>query len=258
MLALRDTAPVAVAPIAGAPRATAEKLAAAMSKALQERDVAASDRVVGLMSYQLDGRLQAMPPSGDKAAIVVLWKLHDPSGKLVGSRAERIVAGAEDWRLGKDDAVDHLAAASADQIAAMLHGKAPVEAAVAQQQTRLLVGPVKGAPGDGDRALAEAVIAVLKTQDLSIVTDPQAKVDLLLDARVGVDKPIDGKQHVKIVWRVRRADDSEIGTVAQQNDVPAGLLDGAWGDVAYTVAVAAESGIMQLIEHGAAPPAPKS
>src|SRR5579862_1167570 len=103
MLALRDTAPVAVAPIAGAPRATAEKLAAAMSKALQERDVAASDRVVGLMSYQLDGRLQAMPPSGDKAAIVVLWKLHDPSGKLVGSRAERIVAGAEDWRLGKDD-----------------------------------------------------------------------------------------------------------------------------------------------------------
>ncbi len=64
-----------------------------------------------------------------------------------------------------------------------------------------------------------------------------ANADLLLDAAVTVDKPEAGKQHVKIVWRVRRKDGSEIGTVAQENDVPAGLLDGAWGDVAYTVAV---------------------
>ena len=63
--------------------------------------------------------------------------------------------------------------------------------------------------------------------------------------------PTAGKQHVKIVWHVRRTDGSEIGTVAQENDVPAGLLDGAWGDVAYTVAVAAQNGIMELIARGA-------
>ena len=50
---------------------------------------------------------------------------------------------------------------------------------------------------------------------------------------------------------MRRADGSEIGTVAQENDVPAGLLDGPWGDVAYTVALAAQDGIMQLIARGA-------
>ncbi len=85
-----------------------------------------------------------------------------------------------------------------------------------------------------------------------------AKADLLLDADVSVDKPEAGKQHVKIVWHVRRKDGGEIGTVAQENDVPAGLLDGAWGDVAYTVAVAAQDGIMQLIARGAPQSAGKS
>ena len=83
------------------------------------------------------------------------------------------------------------------------------------------------------------------------MSDPGAKADLQLDAVVTVDKPKGGKQHVKIVWRVRRKDGGEIGTVGQENDVPAGLLDGPWGDVAYTVAVAAQDGIMQLISRGA-------
>jgi hypothetical protein len=250
MLSLRDTATVAIAPLKGGPRATAEKLAPAMAEALQKRDIAASDRTMSVASYQLDGRVQAMPPSGDKAAIVVLWELHDPSGKSLGERAERIEAAADDWQRGKGDAVARLADASADQIAAMLQDKAPVEAAM-QGETRLSIGGVKGAPGDGGTALASAVTTLLKKQDLAIVSDPHGNADLLLDAAVTVDKPVAGKQHVKIVWRVRREDGSEIGTVGQENDVPAGLLDGAWGDVAYTVAVAAQEGILQLIARGA-------
>jgi hypothetical protein len=250
MLSLRDTATVAIAPIQGGPRATAEKLAPAMAEALQKRDIAASNRTTSIASYQLDGRVQAMPPSGDKAAIVVLWDLRNPAGKSLGERAERIEAAADDWRRGKDDAVAHLAAASADQIAAMLQEKAPVEAAE-HGETRLSIGGVEGAPGDGGTALASAIMTLLKKQDLAIVSDPGAKADVQLDAVVTVDKPKGGQQHVKIVWRVRRRDGSEIGTVGQENDVPAGLLDGPWGDVAYTVAVAAQDGIMQLISRGA-------
>jgi hypothetical protein len=250
MLALRDTATVAIAPIQGGPRATAEKLAPAMAEALQKRDIAASDRTTSIASYQLDGRVQAMPPSGDKAAIVVLWDLRNPAGKSLGERAERIEAAADDWQQGKGNAVAHLAAVSADQIAAMLQDKAPVEAAE-HGETRLLIGGVEGAPGDGGTALASAITTLLKQQDLAIVTDPGAKADVQLDAVVTVGKPEAGKQHVKIVWRVRRRDGSEIGTVGQENDVPAGLLNGMWGDVAYTVAVAAQDGIMQLIARGA-------
>jgi hypothetical protein len=261
MLTLRDTDTVAVAPVEGGPPATAKRLAPAMAEALQKRDIAASDRTMSIGSYQLDGRIQAMPASGGKAAIIVSWVLHEPSGKSLGDRAERVEGAADDWQRGKADAVARLADTSADQIAAMLQSKTPAGAAAppdkatpaeaaAPGEARLLIGEVKGAPGDGGRALASAVAILLKKQELAIVSDPHAKPDLLLDALVDIGKPEAGQQHVKIIWRLRHGDGSEIGTVAQENNVPAGLLNGPWGDIAYTVALAAQDGIMQLIARG--------
>ena len=282
MLTLRDSASVAIAPLQGGPRATAEKLAPAMAKALQDRDIAASDRTASVTSYQLDGIIQGMPPADGKAAVVVSWDLRTPSGKLIGERAERIEAQAGDWQDGKADAVTRLAEASADQIAAMIQGRAPdktppeasgaageaskapdkaakVSAEAADEgRTRLLMRGVEGAPGDGGEALANAITMLLKRQDVAVVSGPQAKADLSLDADVGVAKPESGKQHVKIVWHVRRPDGSEIGNVVQENDVPAGLLNGPWGDVAYTVAVSAQDGIIELIARGSPPLGGKS
>ena len=253
ILTLRDMISVSIAPLQGTPRATAEKLAPAMAAALQKHDIAASDRTTGLDSYKLAGRIQQMPPAGDKAMLVALWQLRDRSGKLLGERAEQIEAGAGDWQTGNDDAVARVAAAGADQLAGLMEDKAPVEAE-AGGQTRLLIRGVEGAPGDGAAALSSAIAVLLKRQDVAIVSDQQAKTDLVLDADVAVAKPQAGKEHVKIVWHVLRSDGSEIGTVGQENDVPAGLLDGAWGDVAYSVAAAAQDGIMALVSRGAPPP----
>ena len=257
MLTLRDSASVAIAPLQGGPRATAEKLAPAMAKALQDRDIAASDRTASVASYQLDGRIQRMPPADGKAALVVLWDLRDPSGKFLGERAERVEAEAGDWQHGKDDAVTRLAAASAEQIAAMLQDKAPVEAA-GDGRPRLLMRGVNGAPGDGGEALANAITMLLKRQDIAVVSGPQAKADLSLNADVGITRSESGKQHVKIVWHVRRKNGDEIGTVAQENDVPTGLLNGAWGDVADAVAAAAQDGIMALVARGVPPQSRRS
>jgi hypothetical protein len=57
---------------------------------------------------------------------------------------------------------------------------------------------------------------------------------------------------------VRRKDGGEIGTVGQENDVPTGLLNGPWSDVAYMVAASAQDGIMQLVARGAPQPSGKS
>jgi hypothetical protein len=257
ILALRDSTSVAIAPIEGLPRATAEKLAPAMASALQEREIAASDKTASIGSYELVGRIQEMAPSQGKAALVVLWELRDPSGQRIGERAERADAAADDWDAGSENAVARLAAASAAQVAALLQDEAPSEADIGGR-TRLAIGAITGAPGDGDRALVTSITEILKKQDLAIVSDPQAKADLVLDADIAVAKPKGGKQNVKIVWHVRRQDGGEIGTVGQENDVPAGLLDGAWGDVAYMVAVSAQEGIMQLVARGAPQPAGKS
>jgi hypothetical protein len=249
LMTLRDMPSVSIAPVEGAPRATAERLGPAMAAALQNKEIAASDRNTGLNSYELTGRIQAMTPSGDTAALGVLWVLRGPSGRLLGERANRVEAKAGDWDAGNKDAVARLAAAGADQLAGLLLDKAPIEAAVGGR-TRLFIRGVAGAPGDGAEALEKAITVLLRRQDVAIVTDPQHGADLVLAADVTVGAPRGGQQHVQIVWHVRREDGAEIGTVAQENDVPAGLLDGPWGDVAYTVAVAAQDGIMALVARG--------
>ena len=257
MLVLRDSASVTIAPIEGVPRATAEKLGPAMASALQEREIAASDKTASIGSYELVGKIQEMPASEGKATLSVFWELRDPSGRRLGERAERFEAPAADWQQGSDAAVARLAAASAAQLAALLQDEAPTEAEIGGR-TRLQIGGVVGAPGDGGESLARAITELLKKQDLVIVTDPQAKADLVLDADVAIAKPSAGKQNVKIVWHVRRKDGGEIGMVGQENDVPSGLLDGAWGDVAYMVAVSAQDGILELVARGEPRPTGKS
>jgi hypothetical protein len=254
ILDLRDSTSVAIAPVEGLPRATAEKLGPAMASALQEREIAASDKTTSIGSYELVGRIQEMAPSQGKAALVVLWELRDPSGRRIGEHAERVDASADDWEAGNEDAVRRLAAASATQVAALLQDEAPSEAEIGGR-TRLAIGAITGAPGDGDQALVSSITEILKKQDLAIISDPLAKADFVLDADIAVAKPKGGKQNVKIVWHVRRKDGGEIGTVGQENDVPAGLLDGAWGDVAYMVAASAQEGIMELVARGAPRPA---
>ncbi len=257
ILTLRDSASVTIAPIHGTPRATAEKLGAAMASALQQLEIPASDKTSSLNSYELVGKIATTPGSGDKAVLVAVWNLRDPSGQSLGERTERIEAPAGDWEEGAQDAVTRLAAASAVRLAPMLQDEAPSEAEPGGQ-TRLLISGVEGAPGDGTDSLQRAITEVLRRQDIAIVTDPQAKADLVLRATVVVAKPKAGKQNVKIVWYVRRKDGGEIGTLGQENDVPAGLLDGPWGDVAYMVAVSAQDGIVQLVARGAGPPTGKS
>ncbi len=257
ILTLRDSASVTIAPVQGTPRATAEKLGAAMASALQQLEIPASDKAASIASYELVGKIAATPASAGKTALVAVWDLREPSGLSLGERTERLEAPMRDWEEGAQDAVTRLAAASAARLAAILQDEAPAEAETGGQ-TRLLISGVDGAPGDGTDSLPRAITEVLRRQDIAIVTDPEAKADLVLRATVVVAKPKAGKQNVKIVWYVRRKDGGEIGTVGQENDVPAGLLDGPWGDVAYMVAVSAQDGIVQLVARGAVPATGKS
>ena len=257
ILTLRDSASVTIAPVQGTPRATAEKHGAAMASALQQLEIPASDKAASIGSYELVGKIATTPASEGKSALVAVWDLREPSGLSLGERTERLEAPMRDWEEGAQDAVTRLAAASAARLAAMLQDEAPAEAETGGK-TRLLISGVDGAPGDGTDSLPRAITEVLRRQDIAIVTDPEAKADLVLRATVVVAKPKAGKQNVKIVWYVRRKGGGEIGTVDQENDVPAGLLDGPWGDVAYMVAVSAQDGIVQLVARGAVPATGKS
>ena len=254
LLRVRDVAGVSIAPIVGRPAALAAKLAPAVAKALLKHDIPASARTASLDSYQLYGRLVEAPPHDGSTTVSALWRLYDAKGRTVGERVVHVDAPAADWASGEAGPIAQLAGLSADGLAPLLEDQAPVEAPLAGR-TRVAIGSIAGAPGDGATSLANAVAAVLKRQNLAIVAAGE-KADLYVDAEISVSPGKAGRQHVKIVWRVRRGDGSEIGTVGQESDVPRGLLNGPWGDTAYNVAQAAGDGLMQLVARGTPPPKP--
>ena len=114
MLTLRDSASVTIAPIEGTPRATAEKLGPAMASALQQREIAASDKTASIGSYELVGRIQEMRAVDGKAAAGGALGAARSFGRAA-RRAHRAARGRRRaaWEQGNDDAVARLAAASA-------------------------------------------------------------------------------------------------------------------------------------------------
>jgi len=108
---------------------------------------------------------------------------------------------------------------------------------------------VSGAPGDGGATLSRAIGNALQRANVEVAARPDAKARFVLTGRVEVSPPDAGKQKVKVSWILAQPDGQQIGTVNQENAVPAGSLDGAWGDVAFAVAQAAAPGIATLIEH---------
>jgi hypothetical protein len=264
LLAVRDTAGVAIAPLVGAPAGVAQKLGGAMAKALLQRDIPASDKTANLDSYQLYGRVVQSTANDGRAAVRALWWLYDAGGKIVGKKSAEVVAASDDWRSARDAPIAQLASLSADRLAPLLEDKPPAPAAmpaVAPPATaapeaghlRIAIDKIAGAPGDGAPALKAALAAVLQRAGLAVAAAGRPDFTIAADVAVAASGP--DQQHVRIVWHVRRRDGVEIGTVAQENDVPQGELAGKWGDVAANIAIAAEGGLMQLIARAAPPPA---
>jgi len=252
LLQVPDSMDIAVGNFDGEPRATAVKLSAAAADQLLKHDITASATAASRSGYTLDGRINEGAPQAGKATVTVIWRLHDPTGKTIVEHRTQLSGSVHDWQQGADAQVAQLAAAGADVLASLITETTPKEQPQASGRVRVAVRKVAGAPGDGNDSLAASITAVLKHADIELVDATQGKPDLDVDAMVSI-VPKGDRQHVKIVWRVSRATGAEIGTVVQENDVPRGQLDGAWGDIAYTVAIAAGGGIMQLVDRGAPP-----
>jgi hypothetical protein len=251
LLAVPDSIVITVASIAGEPRATAAKLSSAIASELLKHNITASAQTTSHTSYVLEGRIEEGAPRDGKATVTVFWRLRDAQGRTVDERSSHLSAAARDWQDGAEAPVGQLAAASAGALASLLTETTPKEQP-AGGRVRVAIRKIGGAPGDGDTSLATSIAAVLKHADIDIVDQKTGKPDLDLDAEITVTPKAD-RQHVKIVWHVSHAGGGEVGTVAQENDVPRGQLDGAWGDVAYSVAIAAGGGIMQLVDRGTPP-----
>lgn len=109
----------------------------------------------------------------------------------------------------------------------------------------ILVKTVDGAPGDGNQALMLAIKQALRVRNFMVTEDPRQAV-FLIDGRVEIAPPAQGRQRAKVVWTVTTVSGGQVGRAIQENTIPAGSLNGAWGQVAMMVANAAADGVEEL------------
>jgi hypothetical protein len=247
-----DAAGILVDPVAGAPAVTAVALAEAMADALRNEDVPADTRAANRKSYRLSGTAQT-EEKGGQLTVAIDWQLSGPDGRVVGTEkiSETVAKGA--WRSGDKELAKALIAKAALALAHRVEGDAPMEKPV--EKTVLAVKPVTGAPGDGEKSLSRAIADSLNRAGIALKSSPGDKENFLLVGKVELGPVQAGKQDIKITWSLARADGSEIGRVNQENKVPAGSLDGAWGVTAYDVALAATGGIVELLKRAQELPA---
>jgi hypothetical protein len=116
------------------------------------------------------------------------------------------------------------------------------------------LGGVRGAPGDGNAALAARMREQLGVQGF-VVQDSAEGAGYALEAEVAVTPPARGVQRVEIQWIVSRRDGEELGRVAQLNEVPNGRLNRSWGDIAYAAAEEAADGVRTVVANAMGAPA---
>jgi hypothetical protein len=255
---------VAVAPIIGAPPNVSKELTDALIAAGKDRNLTLIPGTSG-GNYTLRGYLLASNERrGSK--ISYIWDVSDAKGERVarvsGEEAISGAAGGDPWT-GVDAAVIRsIAGKTTSQLAASLGGRrettpvaegsdstttdATPAPTASPRPTGVLVTPVSGAPGDGQRSLTTALKKRLYAGGIKLANGPATNVYTVK----GIVKLADasgGKQSIRIDWQVLDPSGKRLGTVSQQNTIPRGSLNGPWGAIADAAAGAAADGIIKLL-----------
>lgn len=232
-----------------------------IAEALLRREVPAAAEA----PLPLDWRLVVeMNLQGNR--VLPRYALFDPDGAAQGVAEGRAVS-ARDWSRAQAGVMADVANDAAARAAELLlraeaarKSSAP-GALTTAGPPRLFLPPVRGAPGDGNESLTARMREALG--ELGIL--PQDIADgagFAVEGRVHVAPAGPRLQRVEILWIVSRRDGQELGRVLQLNEIPAGLLNHHWGDIAFAVAAEASGGVRRVIENAggmpATPEAPRS
>jgi hypothetical protein len=230
-----------------------EAFAKAVAAALLKREVPA----VADTPLPLDWRLAVdMRLEGNR--VVPRYALFDPDGAPQGV-AEGSAIPARDWArpstaLFAEVANDASRRAADLLLRAEAARKSTNPAALsASGPPRLYLLPVRGAPGDGNDSLTARMRDSLG--DYGILAQEVADgAGFAADGRVNVVPVGRSMQRVEILWIISRRDGQELGRVLQMNEIPSGLLDRHWGDVAFAAAAEAAGGVQRVIENAGGMP----
>ncbi|MFM2128525.1 MAG: hypothetical protein RL477_71 [Pseudomonadota bacterium] len=233
--------------VSGAPagREFAEQVAAAFAG----RDIAATTGRANLRAWLLTGRAEARAAPGGAGFtdLHVVWQLTDETGGARGSFEQRARLEATTWQRGTPEALKRLAEEAATALAPRFADDNVPDV----RHRPITVQAVDGAPGDGRAALRGALNDALARRGFAMAPDI-ADNGIVISGQVSIAPGGHEGDIVRILWTAFAPDGATLGTVEQNNRVPAGSLSGAWGVTAWNVAEAAAPAIVQLISQAAA------
>jgi len=244
-------AQITVAAPIGLPEGKVLQLETRLRDQLAQKGVAVAPRADDPAQYRAQGFCSAAPENRN-TQIACVWDIVDQSGE----RAYRLVTeetapgGRKDpWAAVNGAMLDKVAEAAADGIAAWLPRGGFLSSSPGPVLNlggrRFYVGRINGAPGDGNAALATAMVRALKAEGETVVASASGAHQVR--AKVSVGRPRSGNQSIAIEWQLFDPRGQSLGNVDQKNRIAAGVLDKRWGQNAENSAKAAARGLIQLV-----------
>lgn len=219
-------------------------LAQALVRALEEQEVPALVQTGPAFGYQIEGRVDDLGPVLD-----VFWDLKTPDGETAAqsrqSVPKRLLDPAEAKPLARaaDASAQLLALPLADPDA--LPDPARRQAPVAETRPVVRLTPLHGLPGDGGKALGEAMRRALERSGIAVAETGAAYV---LEGRVTVAPGLANEDTVTVAWVLKHVQGGdEIANIGQSGAVPRGRLNLPWGALARDIAEGGASGVIQAV-----------
>ncbi|HTE36679.1 MAG TPA: hypothetical protein VK630_09055 [Reyranella sp.] len=138
--------------------------------------------------------------------------------------------------------------------AAATPGSAPPQPSAAtqtppanQQQVKVMMAPVEGAPSDGNRQLFSGMRRALGSSKI-VVMDAGGSDTFTVSAKVKLIPIDDSRGQLDIAWVLKDPAGKEVGKVDQSNPVPLAAARGSWAGFGDIVAQAAVEGVLDLLE----------
>ncbi|MFY8106157.1 MAG: hypothetical protein ACOVKO_04515, partial [Elstera sp.] len=234
----QSTHGVSILEVTGLPSALSGPLRAAVAQRLRDEDIPAAVDIGHRGAFLLRGEASLTPLSPQEEEVQISWFLVPPDGSDVRSFVRRDALPRGQSQRPTLPQLDRIARGVTTALLPML---SPTTAE-AQGVRGVSVWGIDGAPGDGGLALKRALEFILRENGVPIVErdTPEA---LVVSGTVSLEKPVNGVQLIRLRWVMLLPDGSELGTVEQENQIPAGSLDKTWGEAAIFAAEGAFEGL---------------
>jgi hypothetical protein len=170
----------------------AKLLASSVAENLEKRNIPATAENEKRSRYVLKGRAEYDPKAKKKPFVALIhWTLVGDDNEPVGTYVQGVKGTPVQWEFGDPRIIRRIGNNAAKPIAAMIRNDTDATQPSRRRGGALLVRVVKGAPGDGNQTLTEAMKISMRDADFN-VTDDKPPVNMPIEPpqpRVVIAKP---------------------------------------------------------------------